>query len=71
MMIYTETLSTLDWGKAFVYENPIKGNHLWGDNTSVPAWLLISYLSVVLFVLATIVWVVLQMLKLKKAGKKA
>ncbi len=65
---YKEILS---WGEAFIYENPIEGNHLWGDNTSVPAWLLISYLSVVLFVLVIIAWVVLQMLKLKKAGKKA
>ena len=64
---YKETLS---WGKAFIYENPIEGNHLWGNNTSVPLLLLISYISVVLFVLITIGWVVLQMLKLKKAGIK-
>lgn len=60
---YKETVTI---GKPFVFDNPIDYREMWGNNTNVPLWLLFSYLGVVGLVWSVIVWVVYQMLKLKK-----
>ena len=61
---YKERVS---WGEAFIYENPLDHRAMWGNRSNAPLWLLISYFSVVVLVWAVIIWVVLQMMKLKNA----
>jgi len=41
---------------------------LWADNQSVPIWLIITYLSIVLIVWGTMFKVVLNVIKIKKLG---
>ncbi|MBN2668513.1 MAG: cytochrome c [Bacteroidales bacterium] len=57
---------TVQWGQAFIYDNPLNYRALWGNRANVPLWLLFSYFGIVGGVWITILWVVLQMLKLKK-----
>ncbi len=61
---YTQTL---DWGKRFVYENPLNHRAMWGNRGNAPLWLLFSYFGIVIAVWLTIFWVVFQLIKLKKA----
>ena len=62
-----EYKETVAWGKTFVYENPLDHRAMWGNRTNAPVWLLLSYFGIVIGVWLTIVWVVLQMMKLKNA----
>jgi len=62
-----EYKETVAWGEAFVYENPLDHRAMWGNRTNAPIWLLLSYFGIVIGVWLTIVWVVLQMMKLKNA----
>ena len=58
---------TIKWGEAFVYENPLDHRAMWGNRGNAPIWLLLSYFGIVIGVWLTIIWVVLQMMKLKNA----
>ena len=62
-----EYSQTLDWGKPFIYDNPLNYRAMWGNRGNAPIWLLLSYFGIVISVWLTIIWVVLQMLKLKNA----
>jgi len=62
-----EYKETVAWGENFVYENPLDHRAMWGNRTNAPIWLLLSYFGIVIAVWLTIVWVVLQMMKLKNA----
>ncbi len=57
----------LDWGKTFIYDSPLNYRAMWGNRANAPIWLLLSYFGIVIAVWLTIVWVVLQMFKLKNA----
>ena len=61
-----EFKETISWGEAFVYENPLDHRAMWGDRGNAPMWLMITYFAVVGFVWAVIMWVVFQVVKLKK-----
>ena len=62
-----EYKETLDWGNEFIYDNPLDHRAMWGNRTNAPLWLLISYFGIVIGVWLTIMWVVLQIMKLKNA----
>lgn len=53
-------------GEHFVAENPLDHRSLWGNRSSAPLWLLFTYFGVVALVWGTIIWVVLQIVKLRK-----
>jgi len=62
-----EVAAQKDWGKSFVYENPLDHRAMWGNRGNAPLWLLFSYFGIVGAVWITIIWVVFQMIKLKNA----
>ena len=61
-----EYTQNVNWGKNFVYENPLDNRAMWGNRSNAPLWLLITYFTLLFGGLAVIGWVVLQILKLKK-----
>lgn len=61
-----ELVETVAFGKPFIYDNPLNYRSLQGDGSSVPLWLLFSYIGMVVLAWSIIFWVVFQMLKLKK-----
>jgi mono/diheme cytochrome c family protein len=50
--------------KAWIYHNPLDKRELWGTSANTPLWLLITYVTVVLGVLATIGWTILQLFRI-------
>jgi len=65
-VVYKEKIN---WGKSFVYENPLDHRALWGNRSNAPWWLLITYFALLGPALIVIVWVMLQLKKLKGLGK--
>jgi len=63
-----EHKETVAWGEKFIYENPLDHRAMWGNRTNAPIWLLLTYFGIVVGVWLTIVWVVIQMMKLKNAN---
>jgi len=53
----------------FIYKNPLEERSMWGVSAQAPLWILFSYLSVTFGVWLVIIYIVFQILKLKKAGK--
>jgi len=60
---------TIDWGKSFIYDNPLNHRAMWGNRGNVPLWLMFSYFGMLLAAFITIGWVMLQLKKLKNSGK--
>jgi len=58
-----------NWGKSFIYENPLDHRAMWGNRGNAPWWLLITYFSMLGAALIVIGWVMLQLKKLKGLGK--
>jgi len=65
----TSVTKTVSWANPVHYKNPLDKRHMWGNRSSAPIWLLITYFSVVLGVWAVILWVIFQITRLKKAAK--
>ena len=65
-VVYTKNIN---WGKQFVYENPLNHRAMWGNRGNAPVWLLITYFTMLISALITIAWVMLQLKKLKSLGK--
>ncbi len=59
----------LDWGIPLHFENFVLERSLWGPNDRVPLWLLFSYLIITGGVWLTIIYVIFQMTRIKKAGR--
>ncbi len=59
----------LNWGTHLHFVNPVLERTLWGPNNRVPIWLLLSFLIVTGGVWLTILYVVFQITRIKKAGK--
>ena len=66
-VVYSEKIN---WGKEFVFENPLDHRAMWGNRSNAPWWLMITYFSMLGAALITIGWVMLQLKKLKGLGKK-
>jgi len=65
----TTVTKTVSWANPVHYENPLNKRHMWGNRSSAPIWLLITYFSVVLGVWAVILWVIFQISRIKKTVK--
>jgi len=66
----TAVTKTVSWANPVHYENPSNERHMWGNRSSAPIWLLITYFSVVIGVWAVILWVVFQITRIKKLAKE-
>ena len=66
-----EAILKVNCATPFVYKNPLEERTLWGISANAPLWLIFSYLGVTFSVWVVIIYIVLQILKLKKAGKTA
>jgi len=64
-----EINKTLKWGTELQFENITDKRETWGANDRVPLWILLSYLIVVLSVWSVILYVVVQLIRLKNVGK--
>jgi mono/diheme cytochrome c family protein len=60
-----DTIS-VSWAKPFFYQNPLNQRAFWGNRKHTPIWLLLTYLGVVGAVWTGILYVVFQILKLRK-----
>jgi len=65
----TSATKIVSWANPVHYKNPLDERHMWGNRSSAPIWLLITYFSVVLGVWAVILWVIFQITRIKKAVK--
>jgi len=65
-----EISKTLKWGTELHFDNITDKRETWGANDRVPLWILLSYLIVVLSVWSVILYVAVQLIKLKNVGKK-
>lgn len=64
-----EVRKTVTWAKPFHFKNPLDENHIWAPRANTPRWLLFSYLGVVGIVGLTILWVIGQLIRIRKYGK--
>ncbi len=60
----------LKWGVPHTPVNLLKDRAMWGNRAHTPIWLLLTYLSVVLTIWGFIVYIILQIRGLRKAGRK-
>ncbi len=58
---------TVNWGTELHFVNITDKREMWGANDKVPLWILLSYIIVTLGVWMVIGYVVLQLIRLKKA----
>jgi hypothetical protein len=62
---------TVPWGKAFTADHSFFTQRaLWTTRSRTPAWLLVMAYSIVVGVWSTIIYLVLQLIKIKKLGLK-
>lgn len=59
---------TVNWAKAVHVENITEMRAMWGSNAKIPLWLLFTYLGITIGVWLGIIYVIFQILKIKKAG---
>ncbi len=59
----------LNWGTHLHFENYVLDRTMWGPNDRVPLWLLLTYLFITGGVWLTIIYVVFQITRIKKAGR--
>ena len=64
-----EIKKTVNWATPLHIENMTDQRAMWGQNAKTPLWLLFTYLGITISVWLGIIFVVFQILKLKKAGK--
>jgi hypothetical protein len=63
----TVKTKTVNWGSKLHFVNITDKREMWGANNKVPLWILLSYIIVTLGVWMVIGYVVLQLIRLKKA----
>jgi len=61
---------TVAWGTKLNYENITDKREMWGANDRVPLWIMLSYIIVTIGVWLVIGYVVFQLVRLSKVGKK-
>jgi len=64
-----EVKQTLKWATPFIYHNPLDQRAMWGNRAHAPLWIIFSFISIVIGIWGFIIYIVLQVLKIKKAGK--
>jgi len=65
-----EATTELNWGKPAKYEKFTEMSSIWGTRANTPWWILLLYIGIGGSVWAFIVYIVLQVFKLAKLGKK-
>ena len=59
----------VQWGKKFIWENPLNKRAMWGTRAKAPIALVLAYVLSVLAVLIVLAWVSLQIKKIAQLGK--
>ncbi len=62
-----EVTKKIKWATPVHYINPLEKRAMWGVGAKAPLWILFSYIGITFSVWAVIIFVILQILKLKKA----
>ena len=61
---------TIPWGKYYTRENNFGKRSLWATRDRTPVWLLFMAYSIIVLVWGVIIYLIIQIVKLKKLGKE-
>lgn len=66
-----EVMESAEWGVPAFMEHTLGPRELWGARSNAPIWLILMSSGIVAIVWITLIYVCIQLLKIRKIGKKA